>query len=144
MSAYEKYPMNQYPADQPAEHQNAENTDCGATARAGQTTQYDDVAVGAILVSQSITTTKRCCIVVFAMEQHESTVAAHTRIKRGGVDKTLEVTVSAIKFGASGGYCHLLYATEVLNAGTYQYDLVADSSQWYFGSCIKIVAVSVS
>ena len=44
------------------------------------------------------------------------------QIQRGGVDKTIEETISAVN--NSRYSMHLLYATEVLDAGTYQYDLV--------------------
>jgi len=50
-----------------SEHQNSEATDVGVSTEAGYTAYYDTVADGATVLSASITTTERCCIVVVAM-----------------------------------------------------------------------------
>jgi len=75
--------------------------------------------------------------------------AKRTDIKRGGVTKTTETTISAANFaladgGGKQGYGHIQYATEVLDAGTYQYDLVNTSgaAMGFEGSLMKIVAVT--
>jgi len=128
-----------------AEHQNAENTDVGATTVSGQILYYDTIANGATALSRSITTTKRCCIVVVTTSIG-SVNGKQFDIERGGVVKTVETTMSAIKFCSTFMYGCLQYATEVLDAGTYQYDLVATTggNVLVYGCVMKIVAVSAS
>lgn len=128
-----------------AEHQNAENTEIGASTAGSQTAQYDQPINGATQLSQAITTTKRCCIVVVAVSGQDAN-SQKTQIRRGGVDKTLETTITAVNWFMVGGYAHLQYATEVLNAGTYTYDLVNTSGGviQIYGSVMKIVAVSAT
>lgn len=124
------------------EHQNAENLALGVTSGGG--TMYRlTIANGANIISQSITTTKRCCIVVVTAFGCEVNTQK-TQIQRGGVDKTKETTISAVLFIEDVGYGHLQYATEVLDAGTYTYNLVNTSGgslDWILGPSMKIVAV---
>jgi len=136
-------PIRRLGAD-PAEHQNAENTDVGASTVAS-TAYYDTFANGATILSQTITTTKRCCIIVVTTCLMAYSIKK-TDIRRGGVNKTVETTISANNFAATGLRGHLQYATEVLDAGIYQYDLVNTSGAAIniYGSTMKIVAVSAS
>lgn len=91
-------------------------------------------------MSASITTTKKCCIVVTATLVNDAG-AQVTQIKRAGVDKTKETVISGADSG--GWRMHLQYTTEVLDAGTYQYDLVnnAGGNLQVIGATIKAVAV---
>lgn len=125
-----------------AEHANAENSDVGASFT-NQGTYSDVFANGATLVTQSITITKQCCIVVVTLNINNGSTQK-TQIQRVGVDKTKETTVSAIKFAVEAQYGHLQYATEILAAGTYTYNLVNTSggNLNVYGSAMKIVAVS--
>jgi hypothetical protein len=127
-----------------AEHKNAENTDVGASSTANETIYYDNFANGATMLSQSITITKRCCIVV--VTTCVTRAYTPTQIQRGGVNKTIETTYSAGNFAIAMGYAQLQYATEVLDAGIYQYDLVNTSGAvlQLYGSTMKIVAVSAT
>jgi hypothetical protein len=104
-----------------AENANAENTWIGTASTDIIYPKYDSVALNATILSGSITTTKRTMIVVVAVIVHPYPLGSG-QIQRGGVDKTIEETISAVN--NSRYSMHLLYATEVLDAGTYQYDLV--------------------
>lgn len=121
------------------EHQNGEVTQKGTSYSYG--IYLSDFADGTTICSASVTTTKRTCIVVVSSILLDSSVQ-RTQIKRGGVDKTLETTISGGDTG--GSRIHVQYATEVLAGGTYQYDLVASGSTVHSaGATIKVVAVSV-
>lgn len=129
----------------PAEHANTEDTFV-ATNYFSDARPYGDIfANGATVQSKSITTTKTCCIVVVVtfITYFDTQV---TQIQRGGVDKTVETTVSAPNFAIDSDYGHLQYATEVLGTGTYQYDLknTSGGNIAVYGSTMKIVAVSAS
>lgn len=125
-----------------AEHQNAETDTALTASNVGATAYWTQFANGATTLSCSITTTKRCCIVVVAAFPNDNNVKK-TDIERGGVVKTVETTLSAVNFAANTLYGHLQYATEILDAGTYQYDIVNTSggSLKIFGAMLKIVAV---
>lgn len=129
----------------PVENANAENTVGGATG-GGPASQYDTFANGDAAISQAITITKRCMIIVFAATVITSNLPTGTQIQRGGVNKTTETTVSAINFAVLGKYGHLQYAAEVLEPGTYTYNLVNTTgvAASFYGSFMKIVAVSPS
>ena len=127
-------------AGQLAEHANAENTN--------KKTNYDsdcycDTVVNlANLVSQNIVTTVECLIIVVTTAVLERS-AKGTDIQRGGVNKTLETTISA---GDAGGWrLFLQYSVELHAAGNYTYDLVNTSGGGInvIGSTIKIVAVEL-
>ena len=128
----------------PTEHANSEATLQGTA----DTTWYDShntIASGANIVSASITITKKSCIVVVATVSIGNWSAGdpRTQIRRGGVDKTKETTISGAD--TYNNRVGVQYATEVLDAGTYQYDLV-NSYQYAVGvycATIKIVAVAV-
>lgn len=128
----------------PREHAEANNTDVGANAAAVLAPRYDLVANGGAVVSQAITTTKKCCIVIVTTCINMNAVQ-QSQIRRDGVDKTLETTISAANFGFTGSRGHLQYATEVLDAGTYTYTLTNTSggNLEFYGATIKIVAVSL-
>lgn len=129
---------------EPTEHQNAENTAVGSESEGSRNSIADYLAPDAIILSQTITTTKRCCIVVVT-EVGLAATDQQTQIKRGGVDKTKETTVSAMDYSLKGLYGQLQYSSEVLDAGTYQYDLVMApwvESQPVWGRVMKIIAVS--
>lgn len=105
-----------------SEHQNAENTVVGSAA--GSVTSYEIWgANGATVGSVTVIVAQRCLITVIA-----ATIvyinSKISEIKRGGVTKTTKTTISAANFALLGAYGHLQYATEVLDAGTYQYDFV--------------------
>ena len=106
---------------------------------------YDTVVNGATILSCNITTTKKCYIVIIALNISWE-VAQHTQIQRGGVDKTVETTISGADFVCQFMYASLQYASEVLVAGTYQYDLVNTGGHdlYVFGSAMKIVAVTAT
>ena len=125
-----------------AEHANAETIDVGANTETLGDQYKTGVANGANIVSATIVTTKTCLIVVFAMSVSWSDVQV-TEIKRGGVTKTSETTISAVNFDMQNRYGIMQYAVERLSAGTYQYDLVNTQGGAYdfFGKMIKIVAV---
>lgn len=127
----------------PLEHANAENTGVGASTLAETIPYYDSWANGTTILSQTITTTKYCCIIVTItiISDYSGKV---TDIQRGGVNKTVETTVSAGHFALYKRFGHLQYATEVLDAGTYTYDLVntRGGNTLIFGSTMKIVAIS--
>ena len=127
----------------PAEHANSEATDVGATAAGVLAPRYDSVNNGANCVTANITTTKRCCIVVVTLIVWWE-VAQGTQIQRGGVDRTVETTISAANFAFTGPMGHLQYSTEVLDAGTYTYALVNTSgvAKSVYGCAMKIVAVN--
>ena len=126
----------------PVEHQNAENTLIN-TSTASTTLYYNTLAIGATLVSQSITITKRCCIVVVTICAHGANTAK-TQIQRGGVNKTTETTISPVNWGFVGGYGHLQYASEVLDAGTYTYALVNSSGATLSIAVVAMKAVAVT
>jgi len=140
------YPTVQYPpaGGNLAEHINAENTDVGAANAAGTINYWDTIANAGTLLSQSITTTKRCCIVVVAVVVSDAAKTFH--IKRGGVDKTSETITSAANFTLVSMRGYLLSAIEVLDAGTYQYNLINDSGGNIDqrGCVMKIEAISAS
>jgi hypothetical protein len=127
-----------------SEHADAEATTVGATT-ATATAYYSTVSPGETILSASITLTKKSMVVVIALNinRYSSKVAD---IKRSGVVKTKETTISAANFTISAAYAHLQYATEILDPGTYTYDLVLTytSSIAIYGACIKIVAVTCS
>ena len=123
------------------EHQNAENVVIGASTQVNQTLYYNAYLLGNTVLSQSITTTRRCTIVVVT-DAILSAATQFTQIQRGGVDKTVETTISATQYSSLNQRSHLQYATEVLDAGVYQYDLVISSdAPWIYGAVMKIVAV---
>ena len=124
------------------EHANAENDKVGASAAGAEAPYYDNWVTGNTIVSQAITTTKRCMVVVFTL-MITAFAVQQTQIQRGGVDKTRETSITAIRFGMLNGYGHTQYAAELLDAGTYTYNLVlTGANQGVRGSVIKIVAVS--
>ena len=124
------------------ENVNAEANKVGASAAGVEAPYYDNWVTGNTIVSAAITTTTKCMIVVFTLSII-SNAAAQTQIQRGGVDKTAETNITALKFGMLNGYGHTQYAAELLDAGTYTYNLVlTGANQGIRGSVIKIVAVS--
>lgn len=103
------------------EHANAENTVKPNAVNEGtiRAASYSD---GVTLVSATITTTKRCGIGIVACMVAMAEPVKITDIKRGGVTKTTETTISGED--TANFRMHLQYATEILDAGVYQYDLV--------------------
>ena len=107
----------------------------------GTTTPWEDTFVnGAALTTCTIATTKATMIVIVAISMMSAAVVS-TQIQRGGVNKTLETTISGGDAGSER--VHLLYGTELLAAGNYQYGLINTSggNRGVCGSCIKAVAV---
>lgn len=125
------------------EHANAEASDVGATHAADLAPHYDNCNDGAVALTQTITTTRRCCIVVVTVAPLMS-AAQWTQIQRGGVDRTRETTISAADFSHAGMRAHVQYSAEVLDPGTYIYNLVNSSGALFalYGAIMKIVAVS--
>jgi len=123
------------------EHANAEQVVKGNIN--SWTAYYTSFANGATLCTCTITTTARCCIVFAASTiLYDVTGASIFQIQRGGVNKTLETTISAAD--ANKYRTHLLYGTEVLDAGVYTYNLVntSGSAKNVQGSAIKAVGVA--
>jgi hypothetical protein len=120
------------------EHQNAENTlkPNDASTNVG----YHTLGVPPeTILSASITTTVRCALVVVATTVNDNGTQ-YSDIKRGGVTKTIETTISSTD--ANYFRVHVQYAVEILAAGTYQYDLIGNTQYVsYCGATIKIVAV---
>jgi hypothetical protein len=126
-----------------AEHADSEATRSVASATTGNT-YYSLVSAGSTVVSASITITKRSLIVVVSLAAIEQYSNKKTDIQRGGVNKTKETTVSPLHFAVISTYGHLQYATEILNPGTYTYNLVVTSGPINcYGAAIKIVAVTL-
>jgi hypothetical protein len=126
------------------EHADSEATRIGTTATSGNT-YYSSVSAGSNYVSASITITKRSLIVVVSFVIL-LTSSKRADIQRDGVSKTKETIVSPANFAVEGGYCHLQYATEVLDPGTYTYNVVntATVTLSCYGAAIKIVAVTLA
>jgi stage V sporulation protein SpoVS len=123
------------------EHGNSEATYVG-TVCVSANSYYQNVANGGTIVSASITTTKRCLIVVVGLTLVNASTKA-TDIRRGGVNKTVETTISGAYFAVEFVYGHLQYATEILDAGSYTYAIVNTSGAGknVYGAAIKIVAI---
>jgi len=128
----------------PEEHINAENSFLGGTGIA-KTGRYTDFADGATMLSQAITITKRCLVIVICTIVSADNIKK-TDIRRGAVNKTTETTISAINFATTTTYSHIQEAWEQLEPGTYTFDLVNTSGGVFsnYGSTIKIVAVDAS
>jgi hypothetical protein len=126
----------------PTEHANNEAA-VHFNSATGTALRLANFADGETIVSASITITKKCCIVVVTTLGVVSMYGQVTQIRRGGVDKTKEITIS--NEDNNMHMVHLQYATEVLDAGTYQYALVnthgSNLSVNY--ATMKIVAVAV-
>lgn len=127
----------------PAEHANAETSDMGATHAAALNPHFDVIANGATALTANITTTKRCCIVVVSVVSL-MVAGVSSQIQRGGVDRTVETTISPMDFVSAGQRAYIQYSTEVLDPGTYTYNLVNTSggNLEFYGCIMKIVAVS--
>jgi hypothetical protein len=128
-----------------SEHANAGNTVRGATAASGADVYYSNIVPNGNIVSATITLSKKCMVVVTSLVIINSSSKA-TDIQRGGVNITEGTTISSSGFAIYGYYGHLQYATEVLDPGTYTYNLVNTSgaSRTIYGAAIKIVAVACS
>lgn len=128
-----------------ADHANAENTDVGAGTSSTVAIKYDSLNDQAASISQAITTTKRCAIVVVAHYFEIVNTTGRFQIQRATVNKTTEETVSAVNFVVATMYAHVFRAVEVLDAGTYTYDLVNESGGaiGVCGSTLVIEAVSL-
>jgi hypothetical protein len=126
------------------EHADSEATIIGTTVKS-DTPYYSSVSAGSNYVSASITITKRSLIVVSSFVIL-LTSNKRSDIKRDGVSKTKETIVSPENFAVEGGYCHLQYATEILDPGTYTYNVVntATGPLNCYGAAIKIVAVTIA
>ena len=127
----------------PEEYANSEATDVGVTHGAVVVPHYDTVNDDAVTLTGNITTTRRCLIIVVTcLQTYEA--AQVSQIQRGGVDRTVETTISNADFGFAGCRVHLQYASEILDAGTYTYTLVNTSGGvlGFYGSAMKIVAVN--
>ena len=121
------------------EHADAENITVD-TESASLTCKRKKVVHQGTIISQSVTTTKKCLIVI--VTHFISTTASKlTDIQRDSVNKTKETTVG--KATITDCFVQLQYATEVLDAGSYTYKLVNTSGKdmHSYGECIKIVAV---
>lgn len=96
-----------------------------------------------IITSCSITITKKSLITVVAFFIINSATQI-TQIRRNNTDKTKETNISLINFTADNYYGHVQYATEILDVGTYQYNLYYTASliKNVLGAIIKIVATS--
>jgi len=101
---------------------------------------YDIVPDAGIIVSQAITTTKRCCIVVNAATIGDyATCYTSVEIERPlGTIRTTQRDISA--FGEL--YLQHHAAWEVLDPGTYTYFLVnhATASKHIYAAWLKIIA----
>lgn len=127
-----------------AEHANAENTDATwDTEIAGASALCVSITNNTAVISRAITTTETCCIVVVATVNRNTPTTGQWQIQRATVNKTLEETVSAANWCATDIHVHMFYATEILAAGTYTYDLVNESGGALdsYGCLIKIVAI---
>jgi hypothetical protein len=129
----------------PAEHKDAEKYTAETSLDPNTAPRFSSYANTATIMSQSIATSKRCCIVVVTTCVLIAGTQK-TQIQRGGVDKTKETDVTSGTMAFTGGYGHLQYASEVLDAGTYVYALVNSSgaSLKVYGETMKLVAVSAS
>jgi hypothetical protein len=126
-----------------SEYANAGNTVSGTTQTTGTPVYYTGVPAGGNVVSATITLSKKCMVVVTSLVVIDSSSKV-TDIQRGGVNKTKGTLISNANFGPASFYGHLQYATEVLDAGTYTYNLVntSSSTRYIGGAAIKIVAVT--
>jgi len=102
---------------------------------------YQVLANGGTVVSQSVTITQNCLLVIVAVvtKWYEWTA---WNIERGGVDKTQGRQQSALDGGQLGTL--LLWATErITTAGTYTYSLVnrTGQEQYWTATNIKIYAI---
>ena len=125
------------------DHANAEATDVGTDAVA-DTGYYTTVAPGANYLSQSITIRKNCAVIVFGFATIAADSAGSVQIRRGGINKTQEATISAVNCCYAGGYGWLVYACELLPPGTYTYTLTNGSGviKTCLGCGMKIVAIN--
>lgn len=124
-----------------AEHQNAETVSKGTATIGTAYPYYDTIANLANIISASITTTKKCLIVVVTTLFTRHTYTPTLQIERDGINKTKETTASGAD---ANNYRQIMqYATEVLDAGAYTYALVNrdGGSVNSYGASIKIVAV---
>jgi hypothetical protein len=124
-----------------SEHQNAEATNVGATNDTAKTGYYTAVVAAGTIISASITLTKRSMVVVVSIVLIPSGSKSTSIQRTLNVDK--ETTISPVNFGATNLYAHVQYGTEVLDAGTYTYKVIAGVNLNVYGSAIKIVAVTV-
>lgn len=130
------------PAVDPTEDANEETFDLQSTYWGGDGYK-DTIGNGSTVISDSITTSVRCMIIIVTSVV-VANVAQAMQIKRGGVDKTTETSISGTHFGVMNQRCHLQYALEVLDAGTYQYDLINTSGGniTIYGASMKIIAIT--
>lgn len=124
-----------------SKHADNQASNVGSGQSLSRTGYYWTVSIGGTILSQNITITKKCLIVVVAFFVCGSSTKI-SDIKRGGVTKTAGTTISSINFALNGLYGHLQYACEVLDAGTYTFDLVATSGFDCYGAMMKLVAVT--
>jgi len=101
---------------------------------------YSTLANGATVVSQSITTTTSCLIVIAAVVTKWQDFITWN-IERGGVNVTVGRQQSVLDGGGLGTL--LLWAHERLPAGTYTYNLVnrTGGTEYWTAADIKVYAI---
>lgn len=126
-----------------AEHATANGAAIGTEHAAALLPHYKTVNDDAVVQTANITITKRCCVVVVSV-MGSNEAAQCSQIQRGGVDKTRATTITAVDFAVQWTRGHVQYSAEVLDAGTYTYNVLNTSGGvlGFYGAVMKIVAIS--
>jgi len=125
------------------EHQNNEHIKKGTAATGAATIYRILYSAPTIIDSCSITITRKSLVSTVSFSIFNTNTQV-TEIHRDAINKTKETNISAANFASTGYFGHLQYSTEILDAGTYQYDLyyISSSGFRYLGGILKIIAVT--